>query len=262
LRGVGGVVAGLSGATIDVTKLKEAEEQLAHELAFRERMTGILGHDLRNPVSAILSLTNLMLNSELTGRARQQLGFIEQAARRMNEMIGTLLDFTRLRFHGSLPIVVARIGLDELAHEVVAELRAAHRGCEIEVFSTGDLRGEWDPGRMAQLLTNLVTNALSHGDKVSPVRITVASDGDDVVLSVSNRGASISPALAERIFEPFKQGDDVRSRHGLGLGLFIVREIVRAHGGTVDVRSGDGLVTFTAKLPRSPAAKEERVVAS
>ena len=142
-----------------MTELKEAEEQLARELAFRERMMGILGHDLRNPVSAILGLTTLMMSGEVSDRMRKQLGFVEQATRRMNEMIGTLLDFTRLRFHGSLPVTVSRIGLDELARDVVMELRAAHRGREIELASSGNLRGDWDPGRMAQLLTNLVCQA-------------------------------------------------------------------------------------------------------
>ena len=113
---------------------------------------------------------------------------------------------------------------------------------------------------MAQLLTNLVANALTHGEKGSPVWITVAGDTDDVVLSVSNRGASIMPALGERIFEPFSQGEG-RSR-GLGLGLFIVREIVRAHGGTIAMRSDDGVVAFTAKLPRNAVATMDGLVMS
>jgi PAS domain S-box-containing protein len=253
LRGVGGVV-GLSGATIDVTELKETEEELARELAFRERMMGVLGHDLRNPVSAILGLTQLMLNDQLSNKASKQVGFIEQAARRMNEMIGTLLDFTRLRFHGSLPIALDKIDFAELARDVVAELRAAYRGREIELSISGNLRTEWDPNRMAQLFTNLVANALTHGERGSPVWITVAGDEHDVVLSVSNRGATIEPEQARRLFEPFKQGDDSAGRRGLGLGLFIVREIARAHGGAVGVHSNDGLVMFTARLPRSSAA--------
>jgi len=251
LRSAEGIV-GVSGATIDVTEIKEAEEKLANELAFRERMIGILGHDLRNPVSAVLGLASLMQSGELTERARKQLHFLEQAARRMNEMIATLLDFTRLRFHGSLPIAIARVGLDELARELVEELRAAHRGREIELLTSGNLRGEWDPGRMAQLFTNLVTNGLTHGEKGSPVWIDVSDAGDDVVLSVSNRGGAIAPAVGDRLFEPFRQGNDADGggRRGLGLGLFIVREIVRAHRGTICLRSGEGRITFTANLPR------------
>src|SRR5260370_12921951 len=106
LRSANGIV-GLTGATIDVTELKEAEEQVARELAFRERMMGILGHDLRNPVSAVLGIAGLVgLEKGLSDKTREGLGQIERSARRMNEMIGTLLDFTRLRFHGSLPVAV------------------------------------------------------------------------------------------------------------------------------------------------------------
>jgi PAS domain S-box-containing protein len=253
LRGIGGI-EGVTGAAVDVTELKEAEEQLARELGFRERMMGILGHDLRNPVSAVLGLAGLVrLEDGLSETARDQLTLIEQAARRMNEMIGTLLDFTRLRFHGSLPVAVEEIDLDELVRGVVAELQAAHCKRAIELCASGNLRGRWDPGRIAQLLSNLAANALWHGACESPVSVALAGEDEAVLLSVSNRGPVIPPELVERLFEPFRQGPDSggNGRRGLGLGLFIVREIVRAHGGTIDVRSGDDLTTFAVTLPRT-----------
>ena len=252
LTGIGGI-EGLTGATVDVTELKEAEEQLARELGFRERMMGILGHDLRNPVSAVLSITGLMSGQdELSDKMRGRLAVIEQSARRMNEMIGTLLDFTRLRFHGSLPITLAEISLDEVVRGVVAELQAAHPRREIALSVAGSLRGHWDPGRMAQVLANLVANALSHGAHESAVRITLADEGDAVLMSVSNGGPTIPSTLVARLFEPFQQAESPGGKpRGLGLGLFIVREIVRAHGGTIEVRSGDDLTTFAVKLPRS-----------
>jgi signal transduction histidine kinase len=106
---------------------------------------------------------------------------------------------------------------------------------------------------MAQLLSNLAANALSHGACESPVRVALAGEDDVVRLSVSNRGPAIPPELVERLFEPFQQGaeSDGNLRRGLGLGLFIVREIVRAHGGTIEVRSGDELITFAVTLPRT-----------
>ena len=253
LRGGAGI-EGLTGATIDVTDLKEAEEQVARELAFRERMMGVLGHDLRNPVSAVLALAGLVrLDDKLSDKARDQLVMIEQSARRMNEMIGTLLDFTRLRFDGSLPVAVEEVDLDDLVRGVVAELQAAHRQREIELHASGNLRGLWDPGRIAQLLSNLASNALWHGGRESPVRVVLAGESAEVLLSVSNRGPGIPAELVERLFEPFQQGTNSasRRRQGLGLGLFIVREIVRAHGGTIDVCSRDDLTTFAVKLPRT-----------
>ena len=253
LRGIGGIV-GLTGAAVDVTELKEAEEQLARELGFRERMMGILGHDLRNPLSAVLTLAGLLRREDgMSDKGREKLVVIEQSARRMNEMIGTLLDFTRLRFHGSLPVAAEEIDLDELVRAIVAELQAAHVRRAIELCASGNLRGRWDPGRIAQLLSNLAANALSHGALESPVRVSLAGECEAVLLSVSNRGPMIPAELVDRLFEPFQQGTDGsgNGRRGLGLGLFIVREIVRAHGGTIDVRSCADLTTFAVTLPRT-----------
>jgi PAS domain S-box-containing protein len=257
LRGIGGIV-GLTGATIDVTDLKEVEEQLERELGFRERMMGVLGHDLRNPVSAVLGLAGLLgLEDGLNDKAREGLELIERSARRMNEMIGTLLDFTRLRFQGALPVSFCETDLHDVARGVVAELKAAHRNREIVLATSGHLRGQLDAGRMAQLLSNLTANALAHGAHDEPVTITLGADGEDLLLSVSNRGPKIPPEQVERLFEPFQQGDDdgSGSKRGLGLGLFIVREIVRAHEGTIEVRSGE-LTTFAVKVPRNRSARD------
>jgi signal transduction histidine kinase len=253
LRGIGGIV-GVTGAAVDVTELKEAEEQLARELGFRERMMGILGHDLRNPLSAVLALAGLLrVDDGMSDKAREKLAVLEQSARRMNEMIGTLLDFTRLRFHGSLPMVAEEVDLEELIRDGVAEIQAAHRKRAIEFSASGNLRGRWDPGRIAQLLSNLAANALWHGARESPVRVALSGEGEVVLLIVSNRGSVIPPELVDRLFEPFQQGTDIggNGRGRLGLGLFIVREIVRAHGGTIDVRSSDDLTTFAVTLPRT-----------
>jgi signal transduction histidine kinase len=189
----------------------------------------------------------------LTDKGREQAWQIEQVARRMNEMIGALLDCTRLRFQGSVPVAVEEIDLEEVISGVVAELQAANGRSEIKLSLSGDLHGRWDPGRVAQLLTNLVANAVSHGARESPVSVSLTGADEAVLLSVTNSGPTIPPALVERIFEPFQQGAEntIGKRRGLGLGLFIVREIVRAHGGTIDVRSNDELTTFSVKLPRA-----------
>ena len=253
LRGARGI-EGFSGSTVDVTELKEAEEQLARELGFRERMMGILGHDLRNPLSAVLGLVALMRSDDgMSDKTREKLAVLEHSARRMDEMIGTLLDFTRLRVHGSLPVVAEETDLDQLIRGVVAELQAAHRRRQIELDARGNLRGRWDPGRIAQLLSNLAVNALGHGARDSVVRVALTGEAETVILSVTNRGPVIPPELVDRLFEPFQQGIDGASsgRGKLGLGLYIVREIARAHGGTIDVRSADEVTTFAVTLPRT-----------
>jgi len=234
LRDIRGVV-GVTGAAVDVTELKEAEDQLACELAFRERMMGILGHDLRNPVSAVLALAGAA-----APRGRDE----RQGARKAR---------------GDRAVGAPNERDDRYAarlHTAAFPWLAAHRrrgDRTIELCASGNLRGRWDPGRIAQLLSNLTANALWHGALESPVRVSLAGEGEAVLLSVSNRGSVIPPELVARLFEPFQQGTDNsgNERRGLGLGLFIVREVVRAHGGTIDVCSCDDLTTFAVALPRT-----------
>jgi signal transduction histidine kinase len=259
LRGVGGTV-GITGAAIDITDAKRVQDELARELAFREQMMGVLGHDLRNPLSAVLALSGLMQRQdEQPHRTREGLQRIEQSARRMNEMIGTLLDFTQLRFRGALPISRESVDLAALARTVVDELRAAHAHRKIEIEAADALRGHWDPGRTAQIVSNLVANALEHGHHDVPIRVSLSGDDATATLVVSNRGPAIPSELVERMFEPFQQlsvglgnGNGNGKSRGLGLGLFIVREIVQAHGGSIDVRSEGDVTTFAVRLPRAP----------
>jgi signal transduction histidine kinase len=251
LRDVGGI-AGLTGTAVDITELKRAQDELAQALAFRERMMGVLGHDLRNPLSAVLGLSKLLrLDEALPASVREGLERIEQACRRMNEMIGTLLDFTQLRALGGLPITREAVDLHEVALTVVDELRVANPRRDIVVAAPAQIRGLWDPARMAQVVSNLVGNALTHGAYDAPVQLSLSLDQHQAVLAVTNRGPAIPPELADRLFEPFQQGPsngNGRSR-GLGLGLAIVQAIVQAHGGTIGLESDDQATTFTVRLP-------------
>ncbi len=256
LRGVGGVV-GVTGATVDITEAKRVQEELAQSLAFRERVMGILGHDLRNPLSSVLGLAGLLQQQNgVSDHAREGLKRIEQSAQRMNEMIGTILDFTQLRFRGPPPLSLTHVELDAVARAIVDELRVAHPGRTIEIAAAGDLRGRWDAGRIAQVVSNLVGNALTHGARETPVQLSLTEEDEGVVLVVTNRGPTIPEQFLAQLFEPFWQapGDsEAPRRRGLGLGLFIVRQIVRAHGGHIDVRSRDEVTTFTVRLPRATA---------
>ena len=263
LRGPSGDIVGLTGAVADVTEQKRVQEALADALAFRERMLGILGHDLRNPLSAVVvGLSLLRRRADLAEDAREQVNRIDRAAKRMLEMIETLLDFSESRFKGSLPIAPVTADLHEVARAVMEELRAANPGREIELTTRGDGRSRCDPARMAQVVSNLVGNALVHGARDEPVRVSIAGDADELSLAVSNGGTPIPAELLPVLFEPFRQGPgcrDASRARGLGLGLYIAKQIVTAHGGEIDVRStAESGTTFTVRVPRSLASEAPR----
>jgi signal transduction histidine kinase len=174
----------------------------------------------------------------------------------MTEMINTLLDFTLVHATGKLPVAMVLIDLATVVREATDEARAGNPDRAIEVDMRGDLRGEWDPARMAQALSNLIGNAMSYGDPRTPVRVLADGDDSDVSLRVKNDGPQISPELIPVFFEPFQRGPRGTSPHHLGLGLYIVKQIVLAHRGTVDVdSSAESGTTFKMSLPRtrSPA---------
>ncbi len=256
VRDDSGAIVGLTGAATVITDQKRAQEQLAQALAFREQMMGILGHDLRNPLSAVRALVSLLLRREgLPESVREGLAEIGRAGQRMLEMIGTLLDFTNSRFRGGLPIAPVSMDLHEVCRGVVEELLAAEPGRTIDLDVDGDGRGTWDPARMAQVVSNLVANALEHGARDGRVRVSVEGDEEDAVIEVENQGPPIAPELRAVMFEPFCRGSalrDVSHARGLGLGLYIVSQVVKAHGGTVSVDStAERGTRFVVRLPRA-----------
>jgi PAS domain S-box-containing protein len=259
LRDASGAIVGVTGAATDITDQKRAQEELSQALAFRDQMMGILGHDLRNPLGAVRVVAALLLRrGDLPEDVRASVREIERAGRRMIEMIGTLLDFTERRFRGSLPIAPEASDIHQTCRSVVEEALAAEPDRRIDLDLEGNGRGTWDPARMSQVISNLVANALKHGARDAPVRVSVAGDEDEVVLKVTNRGPVIAPALMPVLFEPFSRGSALRDTshgRGLGLGLYIAREIVSAHGGTIAVESTrEEGTTFTVRLPRAAQA--------
>jgi signal transduction histidine kinase len=156
-----------------------------------------------------------------------------------------------LRFAGALPVTRVPADLDAVVREALDELRMAWPGREIALQSIGDLRGAWDPARIAQVISNLVGNALAHGDQQQPVRVTARATGEGVRLEVWNGGPPIPEALRPVLFEPFHRGR-THSR-GLGLGLYIVQQIVQAHGGHIEMSStAEAGTRFAVHLPRQP----------
>jgi signal transduction histidine kinase len=242
---------GIIGSATDITDEKAIQQQLREAVAFRDRMMGVLGHDLRNPLNAVRMATAALLRLDLTDKATAlgKVQIIQRATDRMTEMIETLLDLTRVRALGCLPVSRTPANLGALAREVIDEAVAANPDRAIHLQTHGPLEGWWDPGRVKEAISNLLSNALLHGDARGPVHVYAEGSGETVVLKVHNDGPPIPSELRPALFDAFSRGD--KSPHGLGLGLFIVKQIALAHDGAVDVESSAQTgTTFTLVLPR------------
>lgn len=239
--------------------LLDKERQVA---LFAEQMIGIVSHDLRNPLAAIEVGAHLLRRGELTPQQQLVLGRIVNSSHRAHRLIADLLDFTAARVGGGLAIRPRRVDLHELVGEHFLELSTSFPDTSLVHRKEGNGSADVDADRLAQLLGNLVGNAVAYGDPAHPVTITSIVRDDDVAVCVHNFGTPIPEAAQQRLFEPMVRGTSAtRSQRSVGLGLFIVREIARAHGGSITVSSSasDG-TTFCATLPRqagvppSPAA--------
>jgi PAS domain S-box-containing protein len=255
--GLAQAVADRAAVAIDNARLY-AEAQAARVLAedtgaFREQFIGILGHDLRGPLTAVRMSADLLLRrKEVSEPNRQTLQRIVTSTDKMGRMIEDILDFTRGRLGEGIPVATQPANLQEIARHAVDELAAAHPQRSLQFLTQGSGTGEFDPDRMSQVVTNLVSNALTHGQWETPVRITVKEEGEGLALEVWNQSTPIAPELLSTLFEPFRQGGTRKSASGLGLGLYIVSEVVKAHGGTVTVQSSaEAGTTFTVHLPRT-----------
>jgi signal transduction histidine kinase len=251
----------------EIIAAKEIEAARAHAEAVRaeeasrlkDRFIGILGHDLRNPLTAITNSAHLLMrSSDLPERHQNSAARVLRASQRMAQMIRDLLDFTRGQLGGGIPVEPIESNLAEICLRVVDETKAVHPQREIVLETTGELAGHWDDSRVEQMVTNLVVNAVHHGQG----RILVEAVGEPgrIFLRVSNGGPPIPAEELPTIFEPFKVPRARRPSEGLGLGLYIVKEIVRAHGGSVDVRSTaeEGTI-FTCAWPRPAVARAAAV---
>jgi sigma-B regulation protein RsbU (phosphoserine phosphatase) len=231
----------------------------AHTAQLREQFVAVLGHDLRSPLSSIaLSAGTLLKNADMTDRQLKLVARIATSADRMNRMIGDVLDFARTRLGGGYALSISRGSLRAICLQVVEELEMVHHDRSLIYFADQSCWGEWDAGRLAQLASNLISNALQYSAAGTPVRISLHEAESHVVLEVTNEGAPIPADMLPALFEPFYrvQGDPQgMSAQGLGLGLYIAQQIVLAHRGHIDVHSvqGEG-TTFSVRLPRSHIA--------
>jgi PAS domain S-box-containing protein len=259
LRDPLGAIAGTISIGADVTERKRSQEEALRTARFREQFVGIVGHDLRNPLSAIVTAAQLLLrHGSLPERHSRAVSRILTSGDRMTRMIDDLLDFTRSRLGGGFPIERRRVDLAELCEQVIEELELAYPERNVEFHRDGDAWGSWDPDRMAQVVSNLIGNALQHSPETAVVRVDLRDRGDRVELETCNEGPTIPPEVLPHIFEPGRRGPSGRGRaasNGLGLGLYIVQQIVLAHDGSISVRSSqDEGTRFCVVLPRRARA--------
>lgn len=241
-------------------KERAANEELGREASFRERFVGVLGHDLRTPLTAINVGAATLRRSALNLTQMRVAERIASAALRMDRMIVDLLDVTRARQGGGLQVFPKAVRLDAICRGVLDEIELAYPNRSVHLDVRGDSEGMLDADRMAQVVTNLVTNALEYSPSDTAVRVELeGTSHDEIRLTIHNEGAPIARESLPSLFDPFTRGATPsrppatsHRRRGLGLGLYIVDQIVRAHGGSIGVRSdADAGTTFEVRLPRA-----------
>jgi PAS domain S-box-containing protein len=245
---------GLGLVARDVTELRRAD-------AFRRSVLGVVGHDLRNPLSAIAGYARLLARGEnLDERQRGMVARIEASTTKAARIVGDLLDVTRLESTRAMPIALRASRLDELCAAAVEEVTAVHGERSIRVEGHGDPAVECDPDRLGQLLSNLLVNALRYGAADRDVTVEWTARPEAVTIAVHNWGPPIPPQLRAHLFEPFRRGAQPSASGpsgGLGLGLYIASEIARAHDGEIACTSSEAEGTaFTVRLPRAAARRE------
>ncbi|MGK2925157.1 MAG: ATP-binding protein [Lysobacterales bacterium] len=258
---------------VDLTRFNEAIDQSLVESIIefienvehaKEMFLAILGHDLRSPLGAIYTTALFMYDSgELEEPHRGFTLLIAEGAQRATQMVGDLLDFTRSRLGGGIPIKRTEVNLRTVVDDVVAEIKAAHPERNVEVAKGGDQIGQWDAARISQALTNLVGNAAEHGDPGTAVKVELSGRDQQVAIMIHNHGAAISADRLNGIFNPMKFRATPRNplTYGpignLGLGLYIAERIVNAHAGQITVESSVARGTiFTVHLPRNDKVSE------
>jgi signal transduction histidine kinase len=236
-----------------VKREREARAEAEANDSFKEMFLGILGHDLRNPLNTVLTTARLMMmRRELPPESMKRLERVVSSGERMQRMIEQLLDLTSARLAGGIPVTRRQQDLVPLVSKIVDEIRVANPRWSIELCAERPCDAAVDSDRIEQVVSNLLGNAVKHGDPKRAIRVAVTARSGIATIVVHNYGAPIDPALVPLLFDPFKRGDKARTRSdGLGLGLFIAERIVAAHGGKIEVESTHDLGTrFEARFPQ------------
>ena len=243
--------------TDEVLARREARRLEKERSAFEQQLIGIVSHDLKNPLNAILLGTaTLIQREELNEKSLKRVVRIQTSAERMGRMVRDLLDFTQARLGGGIPLNPAPMDLHALVHQTVEEVRMSAPERALRVETEGDGEGAWDADRLAQVVQNLVSNALKYSPEGTPVTVRTRGEEGWITLEVHNEGPPFSPQTLARLFQPMERFSSLVDRTGrsVGLGLYIVKHIVDAHGGAIDVRSSaEEGITFRVRLPRRGA---------
>ncbi|MDQ3033837.1 MAG: sensor histidine kinase [Myxococcota bacterium] len=236
---------------------ESARAQRGRDDGERDRAIGMVSHDLRNPLHAIRIGTDFLLAHGTLGQGERSVTErMQRSVDAMARMVADLLDVARMRGVGTLSIETSRVDLGVVLAQLVEETRAAYPSRLIELVAHGELHGDWDAARIAQGVSNLLSNALRYGDPSQPVRVTASGDEHGVRIDVWNAGVPIPEELLPRIFEPFWRGAHT-GREGSGLGLYIAREIAAAHAGRLELESdAKNGTTVRWTLPRRGARSE------
>ena len=245
----------------DVIRFNEAIDQaLAESVQFfseqveraRNLLLGMLGHDMRNPLNTILMTASHLAALNAGAEVSEAAVRLIRSGASMKALLDDLVDFNRTKLGLGINIARANVDLAEAFADELEELRGAYAGRRLDLEVVGDTRGLWDGLRLQQLLRNLVSNAIKYGEPDAPVRVVLTGEEADVRIEVVNRGPTIERSALDQIFDPLTRGPEQRhdTDDGLGLGLYIVREVARAHGGEVHVRSDKEETVFAVRLPR------------
>jgi K+-sensing histidine kinase KdpD len=232
---------------VDTSQKELAEERKIAEL--RDQFIAILGHDLRNPLGAISSSAQIMLKMPLDDRLTKLTRIIKNSSYRINGLIENVLDFARGRLGEGITVDLNDEYLKDPLVQVITELQTSWPDCEINFEANLDAPVNCDARRISQLFSNLLGNALTHGEKSAPIDVLADSRNGVFILAVTNRGAKIPEVALSQLFQPFSRGKVQKDQQGLGLGLYIASQIALAHGGKLTVDSTDDFTRFSFKLP-------------
>lgn len=252
----------------DMIRFNEAIDQAVaesvghfHALVEQSRnlLLGMLGHDMRSPLNTIVMTASYLAALNAGEKVSVAAARLIRSGASMQALLEDLVDFNRAKLGLGLKVQRSEIDLAAVVADELEQLRGAYPGRRIELEATANSHGQWDGARLQQLVRNLVSNAIRYGAPDAPIRVAIRGQEADLYLEVTNSGPTIPPSVLGQIFDPLKrgstQGDSQDVPEGLGLGLFIVREIALAHGGEVEVRSEEGETTFAVRLPRNESGK-------